>query len=84
MSKLTSNKTIDRIDFLDYAKCFGMLCIIWGHIYFNVVNHDIIYFFHIPLFFFMSGMVFNKTKYPQFSCFFKKRIKTLILPYLKY
>lgn len=41
----------------------------------------IIYSFHMPLFFFISGMLFDANKYPSFGSFLRKRFQTLIAPY---
>lgn len=39
------------------------------------------YSFHIPLFFFLSGFVYNHQKYGNFFDFFKKSAKGLLVPY---
>lgn len=46
-----------------------------------------IYLFHMPLFVFISGAIYSfnlnqQRKYRDFSCFFKKKFKRLIIPYL--
>lgn len=73
-----------RYDYIDFAKCFGMLVIIWGHIMLSGATNAMAYGFHIPLFFFLSGMVFNKQKHNKFGEFFKNRFKSLLLPYAVY
>ena len=72
-----------RLDYIDIAKALGMLIIMWGHI---AVGKSVtfVYAFHIPLFFFLSGMVFVQDKYPDFLSFIKRRIQTLIVPYIIY
>lgn len=72
-----------RIDYIDVTKALGMLAIMWGHI---AVGKSVtfVYTFHIPLFFFLSGMVFVQDKYPDFWSFVKRRIQTLIVPYIIY
>ena len=72
-----------RLDYIDIAKALGMLIIMWGHI---AVSKSVtfVYAFHIPLFFFLSGMVFVQDKYPDFKSFVKRRIQTLIIPYIIY
>lgn len=81
MSDLLTAKK--RFDYIDLAKAIGMLTIIWGHV---AVGKSVtfVYAFHIPLFFFLSGMVFVKDKYPDFLSFVKRRIQTLIVPYIIY
>ena len=47
-------------------------------------SHQVSYAYHMPLFFFLSGMLFAKGRYPKFSEFVAKRAKRLLLPYLVY
>lgn len=70
-----------RIEYIDLAKgiciCFVVLIHIMGVI--PIVGTPIISF-HMPLFFFLSG-VFFKT-YGNFSGFIKRKINTLLIPYI--
>lgn len=70
--------------YLDIAKGLGMLAVIWGHIDIQYVTSWFVYSFHMPLFFLLSGMLFNKDKYTGFLDFIKKRGKRLLIPYLIY
>ncbi|MBP9988946.1 MAG: acyltransferase family protein [Ruminococcus sp.] len=70
---------------IDVAKGIGILLVVVGHLwdklpFFDVI-HCILYAFHMPLFFIISGMLFKNT-YTKFSVFLKKRLKTLICPYI--
>lgn len=76
--------TENRYDFIDIAKGFGILSVVWAHILLVGNSHRIIYAFHMPLFFFLSGFLFDEHKYPSFNNFIKKRFKRLIIPYLIY
>lgn len=71
-----------RLDYIDFAKAFGMLLIVWGHIRLGDWSNAFVYAFHIPLFFFLSGMVFSKKRYPDFKSFLLKRVNSLIKPYI--
>lgn len=71
-----------RLDYNDLAKAIGMLTIIWGHIRLSGWSNSFVYAWHIPLFFFLSGMVFKKEKYADFKTFLKKKVKSLLIPYL--
>nr|MBQ8251770.1 acyltransferase family protein [Lachnospiraceae bacterium] len=67
-----------RIDWIDIAKGIGIICIVLGHLGNGKIN-SIVYTFHVPLFFFLSGFLLNiegKTK-----DFIKKKSKALLLPY---
>lgn len=70
-----------RSDYIDYAKGLGMLCVIWGHIMYAGLSARAVYAFHIPLFFFLSGMVFSKDRYDGVVSFLKRRVSSLLIPY---
>lgn len=70
-----------RFDYIDYAKGLGMLCVIWGHIMYAGLSARVVYAFHIPLFFFLSGMVFSKDRYDGVITFLKRRVSSLLIPY---
>ncbi len=76
--------TYDRYDFIDIAKGIGILSVVWAHILLVGWSHKVIYAFHMPLFFFISGFLFNENKYPSFNVFIKKRFTRLIIPYFIY
>ena len=68
----------DRINWIDMAKGYGILGVIIGHISTPGITVWI-YTFHIPLFFFMSGFLFN-TNY-SLVVFLNRKIKALLIPY---
>ena len=70
-----------RLDYIDVAKGLGMLTIVWGHIS-GGVSHTVFYAFHIPFFFFLSGLVFQRERYASIGLFVKRRIKSLLFPYV--
>ena len=55
---------MERLVFIDNAKGIGIILMILGHIP-NMPEffHSWIYSFHMPLFFFISGYLFNEKKY---------------------
>ncbi|MBQ0030715.1 MAG: acyltransferase [Bacteroidales bacterium] len=78
-----------RIDSLDIAKALCIILVVIGHfnpdnapVFWKWVN-SIIYSFHMPLFLFVSGMVYHHT-YKKRSCtsFIGKKLKRLAVPYL--
>ena len=73
-----------RVDYIDIAKGLGMLAIIWGHLTNSGWHYNLVYSFHIPLFFFLSGLVFNSKKHTDFKAYVKGRIKRLFIPYVIY
>jgi polysaccharide biosynthesis protein PslL len=72
-----------RIEYLDIAKGIGILLVVLGHNDFEVISlfiQRLIYSFHMPLFFFLSGYFIN-TSIPFFD-FVKKRFHALLKPFL--
>ena len=72
-----------RLDYIDIAKGIGMLSVIWGHINGGFTN-ILVYAFHMPLFFFLSGLLFRADKYKSFKEFAIRKVRTLIIPYLMF
>lgn len=69
---------MDRIEWIDRCKAIGIFFVILGHI---MVDNKYIYGFHMPLFFFLSGIVFNERKY-NFKSFLKSRVNSLLIPFV--
>ena len=76
--------TRERFDYIDIAKGIGILMVVWAHIMIVGWTHRVIYAFHMPLFFFLSGMLFQRDKYSSFVKFVSKRTKRLLIPYVVY
>ena len=76
-----SNNSIasSRVTWVDVSKGIGIIFVILGHLSVPYLTAWI-YTFHMPLFFFLSGVVFSGTKYDTLT-FIKKRIKGLLIPY---
>jgi len=72
-----------RIYWVDNLKAFGILLVMAGHM--ESINpsllRDYIYSFHVPLFFFISGFLFQPEKYQSPREFITRKLSTLILPY---
>ena len=58
-----------RYDYNDIAKAIGMFSITWGHIRLSGWSKVFVYSWHIPLFFVLSGMMFNKDNILTLSAF---------------
>ncbi len=73
-----------RLEWIDAAKAIGIILVYIGHCDIPGVNRYV-YFFHMPLFFIISGFCWNVKKNQQykFTEFFKKKFKSYILPYFK-
>jgi acyltransferase len=73
-----------RYDYIDISKGIGILLVVWAHIMITGSTHRVIYAFHMPLFFLLSGMLFKRERFSGFASFIKKRSKRLLLPYAVY
>ena len=70
-----------RKTFIDVAKGIGIILVIFGHLGIDgQINQEVIYAFHMPFFFLLSG-VFANTKI-DFKTYFKKAFTSLYLPFL--
>ena len=72
-----------RIEYMDIARGIGISLVVLGHNDFEVLSlfaRQIIYSFHIPLFFFLSGYFVNTSI--SFLDYFKKRFNGLLKPFL--
>ena len=74
---------VQRVGYLDIAKGIGIILVVMGHNDFALISpfaHKFIYSFHMPMFFFMSGMFF-KPDLP-FWTFLQKRFHRVLKPFL--
>ena len=72
-----------RIEYIDIARGIGILLVVLGHNDFGYISpfgYKLIYSFHMPLFFFLSGYFLNVSI--PFLDFLKKRFNTLLKRYL--
>lgn len=65
-----------RISYLDILKGFGIIFVIFGHVTHNHILREYIWNFHMPLFFFISGLLHNSTVI--FKEFLKKELSQFI------
>ena len=70
-----------RLEYIDIAKGIGIFLVVIGHCFDSKSLLGLyIYSFHMPLFFFLSGLCFNDAKYTEFLPLLKRRVRTLLLP----
>lgn len=84
----------NRIEWVDIAKGIGIILVVLGHVFAayarqnptsNVLNEiwfKSIYTFHMPLFFFISGLFVNSWLKRSFRLALKQKIQRLVIPYL--
>jgi acyltransferase len=66
-----------QYDFIDLLKGFGIFLVVWGHT--MIPRSVLIYSFHMPLFFFISGFLFKNKPLKEFVI---GKINRLYLPYI--
>ena len=73
----------NRIQYIDIARGIGILLVVLGHNDFALVSpfvYQVIYSFHMPLFFFLSGYFINSSV--GFWEFVRRRFNSLLRPFL--
>ena len=68
-----------RIKWIDTAKGIGIILIVLGHTLKGGFVNQLLYSFHVPLFFYLSGLTFHQQNSMDF---WGKRIRRLYIPYL--
>ncbi|NIK69243.1 acyltransferase family protein [Paenibacillus sp. BK720] len=70
---------------LDIVKGIGIIAVVVGHSTGGTMFQSILYWFHMPLFFFISGFLFrplqNLAEYKKWAV---NRVKQLIVPYISF
>ena len=83
-----------RVDWVDIAKGLGIILVVFGHVIRGLVNGNVwmwtttshfidgwIYAFHMPLFFFLSGLFLVRSAEKPWLKFITEKIRTLAYPY---
>ena len=73
-----------RLVYIDMLKSFAIFMVVIGHRTDNAILEQYIYSFHIPLFFWISGYLFNPDKCERLSIFLSRRLRTLVIPYFTF
>ena len=71
----------ERFSWIDIARGIGIILVIYAHTLGSHGFRYLIYSFHMPLFFFLSGLVFHSRKNERYVVSLKKDIKRIIIPY---
>lgn len=75
-------KVFNRDRTIDTLRGLAILLVILGHITHISVLRNYIWGFHIPLFFFISGYLFQKDRYSTLKSFCKAQTRRIVLPYV--
>lgn len=68
-----------RLEYVDVAKAFGIILIVLGHVLKNGIFRQVIFSFHVPMFFFISGITFHAKK--KVAAFLANKAKRILVPY---
>ncbi len=69
-----------RISWIDIARCFSILIILYAHVYDKSIVSDYVHLFHVPVFFILSGLVWKQaTDRKKFAA---GLLYGLVIPYL--
>jgi fucose 4-O-acetylase-like acetyltransferase len=86
----------DRENWVDYAKAIGIILVVYGHVvrglnkggidlpaYLYQLSDSIVYSFHMPLFFFLSGLFFYKSFSTKGATkLISSKVDTIFYPYI--
>jgi fucose 4-O-acetylase-like acetyltransferase len=70
-----------RVPWVDALKGLGIVLVVLGHQSLPPTLKHWLYSFHVPLFFFVSGLLFNPEKYATYRAFAARRWRTVLVPY---
>ena len=71
-------KNTERLGWIDTVKGIGIICVMFGHLGIEIVDR-IVFTFHMPLFFLISGYFLNVNL--RLWEFVKEKAKRLLIPY---
>ncbi|EEQ1658904.1 acyltransferase family protein [Escherichia coli] len=74
-------ETKKRLGYIDAVKGFGIILVVYAHIISGLSSY-VIYLFHMPLFFIVSGILFKEPN--DKNKFIVGKVKSLIVPYFSY
>lgn len=73
----------NRNGFIDVCKGIGILLVYYGHsACWGTLPSRIVFSFHMPLFFLLSGFVFDVDKISNLRALLRKVTRNLLLPYI--
>ncbi|WP_057832363.1 acyltransferase family protein [Colwellia sp. TT2012] len=71
----------NKHQWIDIVKGIGILTIVIGHITDGILR-EILFLFHVPLFFFLSGYLFKQPQ--ELKSFINKKTNALLIPYASF
>jgi fucose 4-O-acetylase-like acetyltransferase len=86
--------TNHRIDTIDFARGIGIAMVVYGHVlrglevrglaegHWIQIHDEVVYAFHMPLFFFLSGLFIARGLHRNSTAFMQDRLVTIAYPYV--
>ena len=74
MAEISMQKSSLRIEWIDVCKGLGIFLVVIGHTSIAQISQTVynwIYSFHMPMFYMLSGMMLNDSKYSDFRSYIK-------------
>ena len=72
----------ERSSVIDIYKGIGIILVLMGHVGFGDVSSHIAHAFHMPMFFLISGFLYNESKGVGINSWINRKSKGLLYPYL--
>lgn len=69
---------------LDISKAICIILMVVGHAGCPKYLCDVVYLFHMPCFFFISGLLFNEKYFANLSFGITKKLKSYYVPFVKW
>lgn len=69
---------------VSFAKGVGIMLMVLGHTFFSDYGYTLIYMFHMPLFFFISGYCFKDSHLENFRNYAQKRFSRIYITFVKW
>lgn len=70
-----------RLFWVDNAKAIGIFCILLSHQHLSFAIIVWLFSFHVPLFFLLSGLLFDPSRHAVFRDFAYRKFRTILVPY---
>lgn len=93
IENINTGNITQRISWIDNAKALGIIAVFYGHIVEKIfltyayaipsadLQYKLIYSFHMPLFFLLSGYLVKETQHRNLLMFMKNKFMTRIVPF---
>jgi fucose 4-O-acetylase-like acetyltransferase len=74
----------ERYRYINVARGIAIICVVAGHAEFPEYMWRVVSFFHVPIFFFLSGYFYKESYSHEPLILIKKRLRSLYLPFIGY